>query len=290
MRLTNRNPCLAWVLRIPNDASFPRMKPVSRKGNGVSSAPDLLPAPPWVAAGLIALAVLAAYANSFSGAFVLDDASSIAGNPTIRHLWPLGGPLSPPHGRGLTVDGRPILNISLAINYALSGIHPWSYHALNLLIHGLAGLTLFGVVRRTLDRLGMPADSALLALCAAFLWTLHPLQTESVTYVIQRAESLMGLFYLLTLYCFIRYADRTPRSDASSNAGKTAPVLWAVFSVLACLLGMATKEVMVTAPVMVFLYDRTFFSGSFAQAWRRHRRLYAGLACTWLLQIGRAHV
>jgi len=98
----------------------------------------------------------------------------------------------------------------------------WSYHALNLMIHVLAGLTLFGIVRRTLGLVGRvipnpplsvsdPSDrrvkdnapylanATLLAFFAALLWTLHPLQTESVTYIIQRAESLMGLFYLLTI-------------------------------------------------------------------------------------------
>ncbi|HXN35557.1 MAG TPA: tetratricopeptide repeat protein, partial [Opitutaceae bacterium] len=106
---------------------------------------------------------------------------------------------------------------------------------------------------------------------AALLWTLHPLQTESVTYIIQRAESLMGLLYLLTLYCFIRGAERQ------------GPGPWFILSIGACLLGMATKEVMASAPLIVLLYDRTFIAGSFSEAWRRRRGVYAGLAATWLL-------
>ena len=50
-----------------------------------------------------------------------------------------------------------------------------------------------------------------------------------------------------------------------------------------CLAGMATKEVMVTAPVVVFLYDRTFVAGSFAEVWRRRRAVHVSLAATWLL-------
>src|SRR6202040_734708 len=100
------------------------------------------------------------------------------------------------------------LNLSLAINYAFGGNSPWGYHAVNLVIHILAGLTLFGIVRRTFGRPILrekfSASSLPLALVVAVLWTVHPLQTEAVTYVVQRAESLMGLFYLLTLYCFIR--------------------------------------------------------------------------------------
>ena len=237
----------------------------------------------WLAAGFIVLAVVAAYGGSFSGAFVLDDASSIAGNPSIRHLWPLSGPLSPPHGRGLTVDGRPVVNLSLAVNYALGGTRIWGYHAVNLLIHALSGLVLFGIVRRALEWIGCLADSVFLALAAALLWALHPLQTEAVTYVVQRAESLMGLFYLLTLYCFARHAEAKSPPAGGPAEGGAGIGIWGALAILACLLGMATKEVMVSAPVIVFLYDRTFASGSFREAWRRHRLLYAGLACTWLL-------
>jgi len=255
-------------------------------------------------AAVIVLGALAAYSGSFGGPFLFDDIGSIPENPTIRHLWPIWAALSPPAG-GFTVSGRPVLNLSLAINYAISGTNVWSYHALNLLIHILAGLTLFGIVRRTLEKKrrmgfqpmlnnehGLPAHAAFLAFTVALIWTVHPLQTESVTLVIQRAESLMGLFYLLTLYCFIRYAETDaalPRTDEergreiASTFKAFRPSYWGCFSVASCLLGMATKEVMVSAPVVVFLYDRTFVSGTFREAWRRHQGLHAGLAVSWLL-------
>jgi protein O-mannosyl-transferase len=245
---------------------------------------------------VIALAVLAAYANSLHGPFVFDDLTSIPENPTIRHLAAVGQVLSPPSVAGTSVAGRPLVNLSFAVNYAFGGLDVVGYHALNIVIHLLAGLTLFGIVRRTLVRFLAPgSDPAsaprgpiaagaaldrkaeqvplLLAVTVALLWSLHPLQTESVAFVVQRTESLMGLFYLLTLYCFIRHAEEKP----------TGAIVWAGLSILACLLGMATKEVMVTAPLLVWLYDRTFVSGSFREAWCRHRRYYAGLAATWLL-------
>ena len=216
---------------------------------------------------LIAAAALAAYANSFTGPFVLDDLPSIAANPTIRHL---GAALRP--SAATTGGGRPILNLSLAINYAISGSAVWSYHALNLAIHVLAGLALFGIIRRALERrTGTAAPS--IAFAAALLWILHPLQTESVTYIVQRAESLMGLFYLLTLYCFIR---------GSGTEGVRAR-RWYALSIAACLLGMGTKEVMVSAPLVALLYDRTFLAGGFREAWRRRAPVYAGLGCTWLV-------
>jgi protein O-mannosyl-transferase len=224
-------------------------------------------------AGLV-LAAITAYANSFSGSFVFDDLLSIPQNPTIRHF---ATALAPPGG-GATVTNRPVLNLSFALNYALSGTRVWSYHALNLLIHALAGLALFGIVRRTLAGMGPGRGKEQTATLAAFfvalLWLVHPLQTESVTYIVQRAESLMGLFYLLTLYCFIRGADAMQRGRGSLG--------WFALAVVSCLLGVGTKEVIVSAPVIVLLYDRTFLAGSFREAWRRRAWAHLSLAATWL--------
>jgi len=169
-------------------------------------------------AAAIATAAIAAYSNSISVPFVFDDPFAIASNPTIRHLWPPWAPLFPPHGQGLTVEGRPLLNLSLALDYAVSGTRVWSYHATNLLIHILAGLTLFGIARRTLTRWKDTFPDPWFAAVIALIWTLHPLQTESVTYIVQRAESQMGLFYLLTLYFFIRYSESEGSLQASSPA------------------------------------------------------------------------
>ena len=226
-----------------------------------------------VAAAVIAAAALAAYARTFRVPFLFDDGPAILDNASIRRLWPLWSAIWP-QSKVTAVSGRPVANFSLALNYALSGPQVWSYHALNLLIHVLAGLTLYSVVRRTLQQPSLAArfgrDARPLALAVALLWILHPLQTEAVTYVIQRVESLMGLFLLLTLYAFIR-AAAAPR-----------PRRWPVAAVTACLFGMGTKEVTVTAPVLVLLYDRTFVAGSWRGAWRRRRWLHLGLAATWL--------
>src|SRR6266404_3105362 len=131
---------------------------------------------------LVVAVVLLAYQNSFTGPFIFDDVASIPENRTIRHLWPIGDVLSPPASAG--VGGRPVVNLSLAINYALGGTTVSGYHLLNLAIHILAALTLFGVVRRTLlqptlrERFGDVAEG--LALAIAVIWAVHPLQTEAV--------------------------------------------------------------------------------------------------------------
>ncbi len=226
--------------------------------------------------GAAILGLLAAVAlvdqGSLGGPFIYDDRLWITWNPSIRHLWPLWDLLATSPGN--PVHGRPILSLSLALNRAIGGENPWGYHVANVVIHALCALTLFGVVRRTLAFLPVTCPTergrTIAGFLVALLWAVHPLLTESVTYVIQRAESLMGLFYLLTLYCFIR-------GLGSARAG-----LWNLAAVLACLLGMGTKEPMVTAPALLLLYDRTFAAGTFVGALRRRRGLYLALALTWL--------
>lgn len=222
----------------------------------------------------LGVAVLAAYHNSFGGPFVFDDGPSITDNPSLRPPWSGREILWPDVIGGATVSGRPVVNLTLALNAALGGSVVAGYHVVNLLIHLLAGLVLYGLVRRTFLQPPLAvfhgAEARNLALAVALLWSLHPLQTESVTYVIQRTESLVGLWYLLTVYAFVRGATGGGRH-------------WLALSVAACWLGMATKEVMATAPLLVLLYDRTFVAGNFGEAWRRRRGYYLGLAASWLL-------
>jgi tetratricopeptide (TPR) repeat protein len=230
-----------------------------------------------LAAAIVVLAAAFAYHNSLGAPFVFDDVSSIVENQTIRAL---GKSLQPPRSSGLTVNGRPVVNFSLAVNYALGGLNPRGYHLLNLAIHAGAGLALFGVVRRTLQRTRFNRDARLLALLIAVLWVVHPLQTEAVTYVVQRSEALMALFYLLTLYGFIRAVE-----SSTDVAGITRPERswWQGVALGACALGMATKEVMVSAPFVVLLYDWIFLAGTFRAAMRARWRFYGLLAATWLL-------
>jgi tetratricopeptide (TPR) repeat protein len=102
------------------------------------------------------------------------------------------------------------------------------------------------------------------------VWSAHPLTTASVTYLSQRTELLMALCYLGTVWSFLRSVE-------------TGAWGWRVVSVATCVAGMMSKEVMVSAPLVVLLYDRTFVSGSFANAWRLRRGYYIALSTTWLV-------
>jgi Flp pilus assembly protein TadD len=139
----------------------------------------------------------------------------------------------------------------------------------------LCAWLLFGVIRRTLesraqrDRFAGAASG--IAFVCALIWMLHPLQTETIDYVSKRSELLMSLAYLLTLYASIRAIDASSRG------------MWLTLSVMACAAGMGCKESMVTAPLIVVLYDLTFVFDSFRDALRRRAGFYGALVSTWAI-------
>lgn len=255
-----------------------------------------------VVAAALAVAAVAAWSNSFAVPFLLDDGPAIVLNPSIRRLADLGEVLWPSIDGGVTTAGRPLVNLSLALNHAFGGTAVAGYHGFNLAVHLAAALVLFGFLRRTIalgaespasgllqgrDRKSGRQDMALeshatarnrrtseshatlWAAGVAAVWMLHPLQTAAVTYVVQRAEALAGLCVLVTLYAFSRAI--------------TGAKNWLGVSVLAAFAGMAAKETAAVAPVLILLYDRTFVAGSFAGAWRARRGYYVALASSWVL-------
>lgn len=227
--------------------------------------------PAWAAVLLIVAAGAVVYSNSFDGIFVFDDEPAIEHNPNLRTLWPLTTSMAAP--ADTTLSGRPVASLSFAIDHALWGGDVAGYHATNLVIHILCSLLVLGLVRRTLRTPSLSptfARSAMpLAAIIALLWLVHPLQTGSVTYLVQRVESLMGLFYMATLYCAVRALDAESRARRGFSAA----------AVVACALGMGAKEVMATAPLMVMLWDRQFAPDRA----RSRRGLYGALAGTWTI-------
>jgi tetratricopeptide (TPR) repeat protein len=230
---------------------------------------------------VLAAAVGAVYWRALDAPFVFDDVPGIVTNPSLVRLWPpIGderspGPLNPP---GLApTSRRPLVNLTFAIDRRLHGLEPAPYRAENVVLHVLSALLLATIVLRTLRlRYFGGAWTPVvwpLSLGVALLWALHPLDTEAVAYVTQRTELLAALCYLATLWAALRYWS------ASSRRARGA---WVAFATLACLAGVASKEIVVSAPLVVLLYERTFLVGS----WRGVRRswpLYAGLSLGWLL-------
>jgi Flp pilus assembly protein TadD len=220
------------------------------------------------AAALIVVVGALTFANSLSAPFIYDDSAVIAENATIRSPSLVTRLLTTPRA-GAPTAGRPLANFSFAVNYAIGGRDVGGYHVVNIAVHVMNALLLFGIIRRTLARLGEERPDAIALVCA-LVWMVHPLQSEPVDYLSARTESMMALFFLLTLYSSIRARDAS------------APATWQVGAVIACALGTACKESMAVALPIVALYDRIFLFHSWTEAIRRRWPLYAGLAATGL--------
>ena len=171
------------------------------------AAVELAPVSNHVWRPVLLLAAIGAliYANTLTNPLVLDDGSTVVENEQIRDLTS-AAVLSPE--RELPVAGRPVANVSFALNYALGGPNLIGYRVVNISIHVACALLLFGIVRRTLEVSRHARDlsnrSTYIAFAVALLWLVHPLNTDAVAYLTQRTESLMGMFYLLTLYASLR--------------------------------------------------------------------------------------
>ncbi len=215
---------------------------------------------------LISVLIFLAYANSLKGEFLYDDYANIIANNSIRGEWTLKGLLFPP---GTSFRGRPLASLSFALNYAISGLSPWSYHLFNLAVHIFSVLLLYGITLRLLrtEKLRSFTDVAMpLALSISLVWGLHPLLTQAVSYISQRMESLAAMFFLATVYAAIAGWESLRRKNLLHG-----------LALLSCLLGVFVKEIIVAAPFMVLLCDYLFYAGSVRNAIRRSPLLYAGL-------------
>ena len=236
---------------------------------------------------IVALGTLA-YLPSLDGVFVFDDLPWIVDNDDLQHLWP---PWAAARG-----TARPLLFFTLAINFAISGLAPWSYHVVNVAIHLATALLLYGSLRRTLQIEGIakylprvrtqeprvrtqdqrvrPQDLRVgprdLAGGTALLWVVHPLTTQAVTYVIQRGESLASLLYVLCFYALLRSVTIT--DDGLRRQGA-----WWALIVLSWWAAMVTKQIAITLPVVLLLFDMLILTGGLRATWRQRRVLYLAL-------------
>jgi len=229
------------------------------------------------AALFVAVLTCVAFLNSFGGVFVYDDVHEIQRNPAMERLAPPWDAMFV----GNKLPARPLPYLTFAIDHALWGTRPFGYHITNLVVHVIAALALFDLVRLTLlsPRLrGRWGDRAVpLAMVIAMIWAVHPLQTQAVTYVYQRIESMTGMFCLVSLTAFARAA----------SSGWPRRLL--VGSITAAAAAMASKENAVVLPLLILAYDWFFVTDGpgpdTPSAWSHglwsRRGYYLLLVATW---------
>jgi tetratricopeptide (TPR) repeat protein len=236
----------------------------------------------WI--GVLVLCALggAIYSNTLDSPFILDDAHNIEENPHIQLTQiSLGGLCAA--GFDSPSSSRPVSNASFALNYYFGRHDVAGYHAVNIAIHLITGILVYFVARITLQLLattrGHPdlrkRDAELIAFFTALVFTAHPLQTQAVTYVVQRMTSMAAMFYLLSLLFFLHGRIRR---------GGTRLALWAL-ALASWLLALGSKQIAATLPAILFLYE-LYFLQDLDRGWlRRNLRIVAGLAAVSLILV-----
>ncbi|MEO5356018.1 MAG: tetratricopeptide repeat protein [Nitrospirae bacterium YQR-1] len=203
-----------------------------------------------------------AYSNTLNCPFTFDDASleqykffNIDKNHFLAGLVDFSKTQ-----RSLTVA-------TFIINYKLHGFKPFGYHVVNLFIQILNALLLYWFVLLTLNCTKLrhsfnERTASLAAFFTASLFAVHPLGVMSVTFTIQRFTSLAAMFYLLTIVLYAKYRILSTEGCGSSVLSKhhvLKRIVYYTLSLVAALISTRTKEIVVTLPVVLLLYDYMFY-------------------------------
>ncbi len=211
--------------------------------------------------GLISCLGIVAYSNSFLCSFHLDDTASIVKNIFIRNtqdlqsiwnFWPC----------------RFVTYLSFALNYRSSGLNVLSYHLFNVTVHIVSAILVWWLTLLTFSTPVMKENKIVryggsIALLAGLIFVGHPIQTEAVTYIVQRASSMAALFYLASLCFYIK-----ARLIREERPGESAWSPNYILSMAMAILAMFTKETSITLPLMMALYEFSFFRANNGLNWK----------------------
>jgi Tfp pilus assembly protein PilF len=219
---------------------------------------------------LLAVAVIFIYSETLSGPFIFDDRNNIRENPhirisqiTLKNL--ASAAFDSPSNK------RPVANISFALNYYIHGYNVVGFHAVNVIIHVITGILLYFFVQTTFRTPALRSRYARykwISFFTAAIWLVHPLQTQSVSYIVQRMNSLAAMFYILSFLCY---------AQLRLNPQKRSK-WWLLFGcILPGILALGTKQNTATLPFFLLLYEWYFFRDLSLKWLKDHLALLAGL-------------
>lgn len=259
---------------------------------------------PYLLLTLLVAAVMILYAPTLNYPFQFDDNANILKNTSIRISSATWENFLELFEKIYRI--RPVGMFSFALNYLWGGYDPFGYHLVNMLIHAVNGLLLFVFLRWTLAISGREIEQSpdslksddtakngwdeihhsvfLIPFLAAAIWLFHPLATNTVTYIVQRLNSLATCFYLLSLLCYIRgrtlqlhigLTGLNRKSVEHHNGAETArfnrrPLLWFGGCGLLALLSVLTKEIAGSLPAVILFYEIYFFPKLGWQWWKKN--------------------
>jgi tetratricopeptide (TPR) repeat protein len=246
---------------------------------------------------VLVLLVFSIYANALRAPFFFDDLLNITQNPAIRLTQ-----LTPDNlikaGFESHMPSRPVANISFGLNYYFGGYQVMGYHLVNIVIHIITGLLLYLLFKTTLmltwgtDRAASmlkplsadpgpitgwrSLDPSWLSFWAAALWLVHPIQTQSVTYIVQRMNSLAAMFCILSLLLYARARLSQKLQINNSRRPSIHPHVLFAGSLVSALLAFGSKETAATLPVLILLYELYFFQ-NLSWSWVTRNYFYVGI-------------
>ena len=254
---------------------------------------------------LLTLLVTAIYAYSLRGPFVLDDRPNIRHNSHIS-LSSFSLDSLKEAGFKSPISSRPVANVSFGLNYYFGGYDVFGYHLVNVVIHMITGLLLFLLVKTTLllslgatgdASIAKPAttdsvptigwrslDFSLVSFWTAALWLVHPVQTQSVTYIVQRMNSMAALFFVLSLLLYARGRISQRRRLDSSRRSSIHPYVWFAGSLVGGLLALGSKEIAATLPFFILLYEWYFFQ-DLSLSWVKRNWIWVVIISIILLMV-----
>ena len=251
------------------------------------------------AAILIFLAI-SIYSNTLDVPFLFDDNSNILAPSHIRMTeFSVENILGAArHGHLAT---RPISNISFALNYSLGGKHVAGYHIVNILIHAFCGVMLYYFISLTGAIYPSPMiESSMVPFFAAAIWLVHPVQTQTVTYIVQRMNSLAALFFIITLYLYAKgrvlmiesLGQRRMTETTKQKGVRTYSLSVTIYfcgAFFSGIMALGSKEISATLPFFIFLYEWFFFQ-DLRSAWLRRHSVRLIFALLILLLITYAYL
>jgi len=219
---------------------------------------------------LLAIVVILLYADTLTTPFIFDDLVNIHDNPHIR-IPTLSLENLAWAGFNSPIDSRPVANISFALNYYFSGYNLVGYHVVNILIHTACGIFLYFLAKATLQTPALRSryeKFGWIPFLTVFIWLVHPLQTQSVAYIVQRMNSMAAMFYVLSMLFYVKF-----------RMSKASGAKWALMAgcVTTAVLAFGTKEITATLPLFVILYEWYFFQELSAQWVKRNFFILGGV-------------
>lgn len=193
------------------------------------------------------------YSNNLNGPFIFDDDINIKDNPHIRITEFTITSLSDAGFKGPNSD-RPVANISFALNYFFHHFDVFGYHLVNNLVHIINGILLYFFVKTILGLTNTPYHSTI-AFFTAMLWLCHPIQTQSVTYIVQRMNSLATMFYIGSFLLYIKARLLFKRKNSERTRRKWVYLLG---SVIAAVMALGSKQTAATLPFFILLFELYF--------------------------------